>query len=95
MKANEEFVIVKGGPAATPGEFLMVNCGGEYIIESVEELTLYRLRKVKPTDNLISGIGLEQDEIELANMQGNTDFTGLQRDLKLKDSRKRRKDKQP
>jgi hypothetical protein len=95
VKYEKEFVIVKGSPTATPGQYLTILNGNGYIIESVEELTIYNVRKVSSFDELKTGIGLTEDDIELANLQGDRNYIGLKRDLKLKYIRKHKKDRQP
>lgn len=85
-----EFIIVKGGPKVTPGEYIVIRNGQEYIIESVEELTRYNVRRVKPSDKMISGIGLERDEIELANLKGEREYHGIRRDLQMRKRRQRK-----
>lgn len=79
MIKEEQFVIVFGEPKVSERAHISILNGGEYIVESVERLTLYKIRQARANETILADqhLGISDDDIRLINVSGDLRSRGL------------------
>lgn len=96
---TKQFVQVAGSPAGEVGNILIIQDGGEYVVEEVQVVTQYQLRDVTPAEALAIShrVPVMNDEIRLVNLRGDRRSHGVQMALRAMERdrvvRKKREEK--